>query len=227
MMDIKKFLHGFGRGIFMLLLFGGILIFQTAKEVVVSFKPAISFEDLLEDGVQVKAGSHVAGNVVFSLDYFASESTYTQYSNGSRSGDRKSGNYYLIPTADAYIGLKSREADVSALNKLSDETFDFLDTGIMPTTEIFMEGAVEAMEDDVAKYYREYLEDMGYSQAEIDAMGEPLVIQYVAFGPTRVLFLIGVALIVIAIIILCRRYKKELEGSGLNRVEDLPNTVEN
>lgn len=224
-MDIKKFLHGFGRDILILLVFGGVLVFQTAGDMVVSLKPAISFEDML-DGAQVKAGSHVTGNVVFALDYFASETTYTRYNDGSRSGDRKSGNYYLIPTAEGYIGLKSREADVSALNKLSDETYEYLFSGTEPVTEIFMQGTVKVMEDDLVKYYREYLQDMDYTDEEIDAMGTPLVIQYVSFGAVRVMFLIGVALLVLTFVILWRRYQKELEGSGLNKVEDLPDRVE-
>ncbi len=155
-----------------------------------SLKPAVSFQDII-DGEEVKEGTHVAGNVVYAMDYFASESSYTKYSDGSRSGSKKkSGNYYLIPTATGYIGLKSREADVSALNDLSDETFEFISCGAEPKTEIFMQGTVKKMDNKLAGYYQDYLEELGYTQEEIDEMGQPLYIEYVSFGAVRVMFLI-------------------------------------
>lgn len=205
-MDIKRLFASMNTGVIMLILFGGIMVFASGKDMIISFKPAITFEQML-DGKEVKAGSHVAGEVVYVLDYFASESTYTQRSDGSRSGDKANGNYYLIPTAEGYIGLKSRQVDVADMNRLSDETYNFLMEGTEPTTEIFMQGSVEVMEDELAGYYREYLEDMGYTASEIDAMGEPLVIQYVSFTSVRVLCLIGAALMALGIFLWCREYK--------------------
>jgi len=121
-LNIKKLLGGLGRDVLLLFVIGGVLLYQTAGAALVSIKPAVSFEDML-DGAEVKPGTHVAGNVVYAFDYFASETSYTQRSDGSRSGDRKNGNYYLIPIANGYIGLKCRQADVADLDKLSEETF--------------------------------------------------------------------------------------------------------
>lgn len=220
-MDIKKFLSGFGKDILFLLILGGIMVSQSAADLVISLKPAITFEQML-DGKEVKVGSHVSGDVIYVLDYFASQSTYTQRSDGSRSGSRKSGNYYLVPTSTGYIGLKSRQSDVAALNALTDETFEYLETGTEPTTTVFTQGTVEVMSSKIATYYREYLEDLGYTEAEIEEMGEPLVIQYVNFNAVRITFAVGVVLIILAIFILWRRYKRALAGSGLPKAEDLP-----
>ena len=153
-MNIKKLFSGLGRDVLLLFVIGGVLLYQTAGTALVSIKPAVSFEDML-DGAEVKPGTHVAGDVVYAFDYFASETSYTQRSDGSRSGDRKNGNYYLIPIANGYIGLKCRQADVAALDKLSEETFTFLQTGAEPSTTIFMEGNVEVLEGEVAIYYQE------------------------------------------------------------------------
>ncbi len=221
---MKKFLSCFSRGTFMLLLFGIILICFSAGDTFISLKPAVSFEDML-DGKEVKTGTHVAGNVAYALDYFASETSYTKYSDGSRSGDKKSGNYYLIPTATGFIGLKSRQKDVSALDDLSDETFVYLTDGTEPQTEIFMQGTVKVMEDKLAGYYREYLEDMGYTQGEIDDMGQPLFIDYVSFGSVRAMFIIGVALVCLGFFLMWRRYKRaENRSENLKSVDDLPDT---
>ncbi len=221
-MNIKNLIRSIRMDIIMLLTFGGILLFQTTPDFFVSFKPAVSFEQML-DGEEVKAGSHVAGDVVYVFDYFASQSTYTKRSDGSRSGSRKSGNYYLLPTSTGFIGFKSRQSDVEALNALTDETFRFLETGTQPTTTVFVEGTVSVMEDKIAKYYREYLVDLGYTETEIDEMGEPLLIQYVSFNAVRIMFAIGVVLVILAILLLRHRYISECRGSGLPKAEDLPN----
>jgi len=220
-MNIRKLFEAFGRDVLFLLLIGGMLVYMDTADFIISFKPAVSFEDML-DGTEVKAGSHVSGNVVFALDYFASESTYTKRSDGSRSGSKKSGNYYLIPTADGYIGLKSIQADVDALNKISDETFDYLNGGAEPSTVFEMEGSVQVMEDELAKYYKEYLTDMGYSDAEIEGFGTPLVIQNRNFTAIRVMFAVGVVFLFLGILIWVRRYRRE---SGLQRAEDLPDAM--
>ncbi len=207
-MDIKKFISSLSVNIFILLGMGGIMLFQSAGDFVISFKPAVSFEDML-DGKEVKAGTHVAGDVIYVIDYFASESTYTQRSDGSRSGDKANGRYYLLPTADGYIGLKSRQVDVSEMEKIAEQTYDYMMGGEEPTTTYFMQGSVEVMEGQLEKYYREYLADMGYTEGEIADMGQPLVIKYVSFTAVRVLFLIGLALVGLAVFFVWRRYTRE------------------
>ncbi len=125
-MKIGNLIRSLNTGVLALLAFGGMLLYMCAADLVVSFKPAVSFEELLEEGKELKPGSHVEGNVVYALDYFASESTYTKRSDGSRSGSRKSGNYYMIPAATGCFALKCRQADVDALNSLSEETFEII-----------------------------------------------------------------------------------------------------
>ena len=72
-----------------------------------------------------------------------------------------------------------------------------------------MQGSVEVMEGQLEKYYREYLADMGYTEGEIADMGQPLVIKYVSFTAVRVLFLIGLALVGLAVFFVWRRYTRE------------------
>ncbi len=207
-MDIKKLVRSFSTNILILMVIGGVMLFQSAGHMLVSLKPAVSFQEIL-DGEEVKAGSHVKGDIVYVLDYFATESTYTQRSDGSRSGDKANGKYYLLPTAEGYIGYKCRQADVAQMEKISEETYEFLMGGAEPTTTFQAEGGVEVMEPELEKYYREYLVDMGYSESEIDEMGEPLVIKYVSFTAVRVIFFLGLAVVVLAIFLVVRRYTRE------------------
>ncbi len=222
-MKIGAIFRAFNTGVLMLVMIGGMMLYLTTGDLIVSFKPAISFEDMLDENSKgVKAGQHVEGNVKYVLDYFASESTYTKYSDGSRSGSKKSGNYYLIPTVDGYIGLKSREKDVSTLNQLTEETYTYLTTGEEPVTEFFVEGRVHKLKGNLVRYYKEYLQEFGYSDSEIEAMGEPLVIQYVSFTAVRVMFVIGIVFLALGLFLFQRRYRYEVMGSGLPKAEDLP-----
>ena len=220
-MKIGNIFRSLGTEVIMVLAIGGMLLYMNASDLVVSFKPAISFQDML-DGKEVKAGSHVEGNVVYVLDYFASETSYTRYKDGSRSGGRKSGNYYLIPTAEGCVALKSRQDDVSVLDQLTDETVEYMTSGTEPTTEIFIEGHVAKLEGSVVKYYKEYLEEMGYTAEEVEAMGDPLVVEFRSFTAVRVMFVICIVLVILSVLLFRRRYRIATRGSGLRRAEDLP-----
>ena len=203
-----------------LLAFACGMFYMSARDFVVSLKPIISFEDML-NGEELKVGSHVEGNVPFIIDYFATETSTTKYKDGSTRSS-KNGRYYLIPTATGYVGLKGREVDVSELGKITDETYEYLMGGPEPTTEKYMTGVVDPMDDELAGYFYEYLEDMGYTQSELDAMGEPLVIKFVSFTAVRIMFAISIFLLILTVFLIIRKYKKEGQGSGLKRAEDLP-----
>ena len=223
-MDIKKLIHCIRKDVLILLAAGGIVLYQTAPDIVACIRPAISFQDML-DGEEVKPGSRIAGNVVYSFDSFATESTYTRYSDGSRSGSRKSGKYYLLPMADGFIGLKCRQVDVAAMDQLTDETYEILmssDSGAKATTEIYTQGIVREMDKEIAGLYQRYWEDNGFTQEDIEALGTPLLIEFLSFNAVRIGFAIGVLMVLIAVFIVFVRYRKAYEGSGLRRAEDLP-----
>ncbi|MCI8417640.1 MAG: hypothetical protein HFI33_09160 [Lachnospiraceae bacterium] len=219
-MDIKRFFRAMGIDMWILLAFACGMFYMSARDFVVSLKPIISFEDML-NGEELKVGSHVEGNVPFIIDYFATETSTTKYKDGSTRSS-KNGRYYLIPTATGYVGLKGREVDVSELGKITDETYEYLMGGPEPTTEKYMTGVVDPMDDELAGYFYEYLEDMGYTQSELDAMGEPLVIKFVSFTAVRIMFAISIFLLILTVFLIIRKYKKEGQGSGLKRAEDLP-----
>ena len=203
-MKLKYILGGLNWGVIILLLFGGMMLFQSIPEDLIALKPAISFEDMLDEGTEVQAGAHVSGKVPYVFDVFASEETYTRYSDGSRSGSKASGAYYLVPTADAFIAIKGRQADVETLDDLIDETWDYMLGGEEPTVEFSMEGKVE-VSDEV-----------------IDSLGDPLVVRTVNFTACWIMTAIGLVLVLLGALLFRRGYRVAKYGSGLGRAEDLP-----
>lgn len=220
---MKHILRGINWGVIILFAFGGMMLFQSIPEDIISLKPAISFEDLLEEGTEVKAGDHVSGKVPYVFDTFASEETYTQYKDGSRSAGKASGMYYLVPTADAFIAMKGRQADVEVLDGLIEETWTYMMTGEEPAAEFSMDGKVEALEPQLAGYFKDYLRDeLEITDDVIESLGDPLVVRYVNFTACWVMTAIGLVLVLLGALLLRRGYRISKYGSGLKRAEDLP-----
>lgn len=187
-----------------LLIIGASSILVNFEHFVTSFRPAVSFQDLL-DGEQVQKGNHVAGDVIYSFPPFASETTYTEHKDGSES-ERASGNFYIIPTAEEFISLKTDQDLVESMDILTNETIEFFETGSEPTTQVYCEGQVIEMEDEeLLGFYNEYLVEFGYTEAEIDAMGTPLIIEYVDFQLVRIMFIGGIVLVLAGIAIIIRK----------------------
>ena len=66
------------------------------------------------------------------------------------------------------------------------------------------------------------LEEMGYTAEEVEAMGDPLVVEFRSFTAVRVMFVIGIVLVILSVLLFRRRYRIATRGSGLRRAEDLP-----
>lgn len=217
---MKKLFASLNRLNLTLLILGIVVIFMFSNELVSSFNPIISFEDIL-DGVEVKSGSHIEGNVVMSFSPFASETTERKSKIGTTISTEDSGNYYVIPMGDNnFIGLKTNQDHVFDMNKLVDETYAFLEGGDKPTTKVFMEGMVKKMDDELIKYFREYMIASDFTEAEIDAMGTPLYIDYTSFNSVRISFIGGIALVILAAVLIFTKYRK------LSKIEVEQNTEE-
>lgn len=205
---MKKIFSALNRVSLAILIIGIISIVSNFDHFVTYFYPAVNFQDLL-DGKQVQKGSHVAGDVLYSFAPFASESTYTEYKDGTRSTSKASGNYYVIPTAEGNICLKTNQKLVEAMDKLTNETFDYLEGGSEPITRVYCEGQVIEMDDEeLLGYYHEYSLEFGYTEEEFKAMGTPLIIEYVDFQRVWIMFIGGIVFVLLGIILVIRRYKR-------------------
>ncbi len=49
---------------------------------------------------------------------------------------------------------------------------------------------------------------LGYSRSDIDDMGEPLVVQYRSFTAVRVMFGVGLGLVLLGVFFIYRGYKR-------------------
>ena len=220
---MKHIFKSLNMAVILLFVFGGMLVWNSVPEVIIALKPAVSFDDMLDEETELKAGMHVSGQVPYVLDSFAEESTYTRNSDGSRTGSKASGKYYMVPTASSFIAMKSHQTDVKTLDKLVDETWDYMMGGAEPTTEFSMEGHIEVLDDaQLIRYYNEYLEELGYSESEIADLGTPLLVRPMSFTSCWVLLGIGILLLAIGILLFRRGYRISKYGSARRRTEPQP-----
>lgn len=191
-----------------LVLIGGLLLGVSLGDTITSFKEAKSFEDVLENGVA--PGDHVSGEVLFLMDAFANEQTWTENTKtGSTTPKKTSAQYYVLPCGEGWVGLRVSSQDISTANKLVDQTYDYLMGGDVPTAELTMDARVAVMEKDLAELFREDLKEYyGYTDDDIAAMGTILMVEGRAFGTVRAFCGAGAAALLIGLAMLVLHWQK-------------------
>lgn len=180
--------------------------------------PSHDYEYVLENGL--KEGQHIKGEIFYSLGSFASEESYTQYEN-SRTASKTTGYYYMIPVGEnGMAAVFVRKDDLNAMDALTNETYNYLMGGDVPQTEVHFEGVAVKMEKNLAgleSAFRDQLEYMGYTDSEVEEMlatysdGECLVLEGPAdMSVMYVMMIIVFAVILLAIFLIVRGYRKEL-----------------
>lgn len=180
--------------------------------------PSKDYDYVMENGLT--EGQHIKGEIFYSLGSFASEESYTQYEN-SRTASKTTGYYYMIPVGEnGLAAVFIRKDDVAAMEKLTEETYNYLMGGDIPQTGVSFNGVAVKMEKNLAGLegaFREELEYMGYAEGEVEEMlatfsdGECLVLE----GPADVsviyvMMAIAFLMLLISILLIVRNYRKEL-----------------
>ncbi|MGC6175687.1 DUF6709 family protein [Lacrimispora sp. 38-1] len=204
---MKKIMQSINSGILILFAAGMILILFSFSGFITSFLPPVTFEDLLE-GKEIKIGSHIEGNVVYALDYFATDTTYEKNSDGIIVPKKNSGNYYIIPFSGGYLGLKTDQTQNSSFDRLTEETYAFLKGGQKPQLKIFIDGEIIPMKKKLLPYFHKYLSEAGYSEEEIKGMGTPFLIRPRAFIVNRIVFSAGILFLFLSAVIFRRIYRR-------------------
>lgn len=203
-----KFFLKLSRTGLLMILIGAAFVAFAFQDTVTSLKAPKSFDDVMETGAA--AGDHVSGKIPYLLDAFASMETWTEdRSNNSRTPKKTSARYYVLPAGDDFIGLKVSSDNFSKASDLVDQTYGFFAGAGEPTVELVMDARVAVMEEDLAQLFREDLQDYyGYTDGDINAMGDLLVVEGRSFTAVRVICGIGAALFLLGLVISVLRWRK-------------------
>ena len=181
-----------------LTIIGILFLLVSSQFALISLKPVTSFEDMLRN-THPKEGIHIESEITYITDYFAVEESYSSI---------ETGRYYLIPTSEDYITIKNdKYISMDELDKLMNETYDFIRSGKEPSTKIFVQGTTIKMDDQLKKYYEEYFLEAGYSESEIESM-DPLMITHINFHLMQILFFTGAVITPLSIFALIYIYRK-------------------
>ncbi|WP_075720876.1 DUF6709 family protein [Roseburia sp. 499] len=224
---MERISNSLSRGIFVLLVFGIMLMVVSGKMTITSLMPENDFEDLMEK--EAKEGMHIKGEVQYAFDCYAYEETWKENKDGSRTPAKTSHYYYAIPgEGDNFIGLEVAVDDKVDMETLADETYEYLSGGEEPSTKIMAEGRMTKMDEEMSGLFKEYLQEIGYTNEEISGMGEFYYIEQPASMQTeRLMFAGGILLVVIAIVIFIIRFKKNKPVTEMETVQaEVPETEE-
>lgn len=192
--------------------------------------PSHDYDYVLEHGL--KYGQHIKGELFYSLGSFASKESYTQYEN-SRTAAKTNGYYYLIPVGDeGMAAVYIHKDDLDVMEKLTEETYAYLEGGGFPQTKVHFEGVAVKMEKNLKgleNAFREELESIGYTKSDIDKMlssssgGECLVL----YGPADmsvvyIMLVIAFVMVLVGILLILHNYREEtaydkMNAAGLTR----------
>ncbi len=137
-----------------------------AENFWIMIKPAYAIEHLMEHGA--REGMHVQGKLPYIYDCFASRE--------NMDSGRVEADYYALPCQDGFLIVKAAVKDQPAMERLLSETVEFLGGGLRPESVISIEGYVTKAQGRLPYLLGEYMISVGYTQEEVDAMKEPLMI---------------------------------------------------
>ncbi len=188
--------------VMILCILGIFLLLATLQNFLTALKPAVDIAYLLDHGAG--EGMHVAGRVPYTYDCFAD---MTETARG-----RVQAYYYALPAAEGIIVLAVSPEKKKAMDILLEETFDYLESGYLPETVVEVEGYVEKARGRLPYLLSQYMEDIGYTKEEVEAMGEPLMIREAAdsLHKARILAPVGMILLASGVLlamffVLCRK----------------------
>lgn len=192
--DLKKTAGAFIIG--GLLVIGGIMLLSYGKNFLMAVKPAVDMDYILDNGA--KKGMHVSGEVTFVYDCFAEmENT---------DSNKITSYYYAVPAGDGMAVLRVSPDKHDAAERLLVETIEYLSTGVPPVSVIPIEGQVVKAEGRLPYLLSQYMLGIGYTEEEIEAMGDPLMIQDTAASLEAARIYAPVGMILFALGILASVY---------------------
>lgn len=200
-------MYSLNRAFLVLIVIGGVFAFASSEMFFTSLKPVTNFEDLQE--VKVEEGMHIKGELKYALDCFAYEETWTENKDGSRTPAKTSHYYYAIPGVDdTFFAVEVSTDAQDDMEALADETVEYVQGGDEPTTKVTIEGRMSKMEDDMVDLFEEYLEEIGYTETEISAMGDFYYVEKASMRNVRISFGVGVLFMVVGIALVVVRFIK-------------------
>lgn len=178
---------------------------------------------------EITSGLHVEGDICIVLDTFATEETYTENKDGSRTPSKISGYYYIIPVGmETYIGVEGKPDNRSDFTKVDDATWAWLygeTEEIDPSVAYHFEGYIDEMDEELYGLFIEWFQDMEWFDTtdaeQIKPYAPALIIKPMSPG-LMPLMIIGLAMIALNVLFVALHlgYKKKAKAAKAAATEE-------
>ena len=195
-----------------LIMLGAVMIFMGSSDVIDSRKTPTDFAAMSSEGMKV--GEIVEGDLTSNLGSFE-EMYHTTYGIKTGSSDY----VYLVPVGSKYIGLKSiTQEQVTELDAQANETIDYLlGSSKIEPRKVHFKGKVVQMGNDEQYYAKDYMKQMGLTDAQITQSLSNFMITSVDFDHGMMFVGIGALCVVGALLILAPQISGITQSIGHNK----------
>ncbi len=218
--------NGFLRLAIVFTILFGIMAFTFTDLIILSFQDPIDMYaedfDIIENG----KGGHIEAEIYWSLGAFGYETTTT--TKNGRTTSSSTDYYYTIPAFDKdgetyYIALKVSESKRSLLERITDDTWGYLEGTITEWTDntYDFEGTIKKLDNESYGYLVEFFEELEVydDDADLKAHVLPLCLETYDYDSAPMFMTVTLILLALAIlfwVLFFRKFrKKSVKGDAV------------
>lgn len=210
-----------------LLVFGGGLVVMSGKDFITSLKKPVDLYDL--SASEIKPGLHIKTEIDAALDTFASEETWTENKDGSRTPKKTSNQYYVIPVGDSeFMAVEVKASGFATLDTIMDNTYAYYmgEADDWGDTTYPFEGTIEKLDGELDQYFGEWFTDTGFMGTEDP---EPYLLHFMlvrrSYSSVQAMFGVGVLLLLLAALYVARCVRKGKQSPAEPQVAPADDTL--
>lgn len=191
---------------FVFIIFGLAILIGGRNDIKSAFMKPYDIYDVNYD--EIKVGDAVKTEIYAALDTYGTLETTRKNSKTGNVTGRTYSYFYIIPVYDDYdtyyMSIKVEHDDKDLFEDICNSTWDVIqygDAGYYTDVPYEFEGNVQKLDDEAYKYMKEWFEEAGFDDDEIDEYVLPICLEVCVLSNIRILTIAGIAAVVIGILL--------------------------
>ena len=191
---------------FLFIIFGLAVLIGGKENFKSAFMTPYDIYDVNYD--EIKVGDAVKTEIYAALDTYGTLETTRKNSKTGNVTGRTYSYFYIIPVYDDYdtyyMSIKVEQDDKDLFEDICDSTWDVIqygDASYYTDVPYEFEGNVQKLDDEAYKYMKEWFEDAGFDDDEIDEYVLPICLEVKVLSNIRLLTIAGIAAIIIGVVL--------------------------
>lgn len=182
---------------FVFIIFGLAILIGGRNDIKSAFMKPYDIYDVSYD--EIKVGDAVKTEIDVAFDTYATLETTRKNSKTGNVTGRTYSYYYIIPVSDGYdsyyMSVKVNQDDKDLFDDICESTLN----GYYADVPYEFEGNVQKLDDEAYKYMKEWFEEVGFGNDEIDEYVLPICLESCVLSNVRMLTIGGIIAVVIGV----------------------------